>query len=231
MSKIKRVALIPARSGSKRVPKKNIIDFDGKPMLAWSIEAAQKSNLFDDIVVSTDSQEIADVALKYGATVPALRINSTDDFSPVSEATLETLLQMEEQGKFFDEIVQLFAVSPLRIADDIINAHLFFIQKSAPFLISCFKYAWMNPWWAVQLDENCKATWIFEHAKKRSQDLPELYCPTGAIWIANVEALKKHKTFYGPEHIFWEMPWHRALDIDNYEDIKLGLALKRAFFK
>jgi CMP-N-acetylneuraminic acid synthetase len=226
----KRIAIIPARGGSKRVPKKNIIDFDGKPMLAWSIEAAKESNLFDDIVVSTDSEEIAEVAIKFGASVPALRNNSADDFTPVSEATLETLLQLEVQGKVFDEVIQLFAVCPLKTGKDIVNAHQFFTENNVPFLISCYKYVWMNPWWAIQLDENHQAKWVFEDAKKRSQDLPELYSPTGAIWIAKVEALKKSKSFYGPGHIYWEMPWYRALDIDNVEDIQLGLMLKKVDF-
>lgn len=83
----------------------------------------------------------------------------------------------------------------------------------------------MNPWWALKLNENFNGEWIFEDTKIRSQDLPELYCPTGAVWISRIEELKKSKTFYGPDHIFWEIPWQRALDIDNYDDIKLGLAL------
>jgi N-acylneuraminate cytidylyltransferase len=114
----------------------------------------------------------------------------------------------------------------LRNADDIKNAYHFFIHKQASFLVSCYRYAWMNPWWAVTLNHENKPTWIFDKEKKRSQDLPPLFSPTGAIWIAKVESLKRDKTFYGQEHIFWEMDWKRALDIDNVEDIKLGLALR-----
>lgn len=228
MSGVRRVAIIPARGGSKRIPKKNIIDFDGKPMIAWTIEAAIESDLFQDVIVSTDSKEIADVALQYGASVPVLRQKYADDFSPVSEATLQTLQDIKAIGKEYDEVVQLFAVCPLRNGQDIKSSHKFFVEKSAPFLISCFKYTWMNPWWAVKLDDEYKATWIFEDAKKRSQDLPDLFCPTGAVWIAKVEALEESKSFYGDGHIFWEMPWFRALDIDNFDDIALGLALKHS---
>ncbi len=226
MVKNKRIAIIPARGGSKRIPGKNIIDFAGKPMIAWSIEAARDSALFDSIVVSTDSEDIASVAKQYGAEVPALRKTAADDFTPVSEATLHTILQLEENGRYYDEVVQLFAVCPLRNADDIKNAYHFFIHKQASFLVSCYRYAWMNPWWAVTLNHENKPTWIFDKEKKRSQDLPPLFSPTGAIWIAKVESLKRDKTFYGQEHIFWEMDWKRALDIDNVEDIKLGLALR-----
>jgi CMP-N-acetylneuraminic acid synthetase len=120
------VAIIPARGGSKRIPKKNIIDFNGKPLIAWTIEAAKKSGLFEKIIVSTDSEEIAEVAREYGAEVPFLRDTAADDHSPVSEATLRTILQLEEAGEFYDEVVQLFAVCPLRDDVDIINSYKYF---------------------------------------------------------------------------------------------------------
>ena len=226
MSKV--VAIIPARGGSKRVPGKNILDFCGKPMIAWSIEAAQKSKLFDAIVVSTDNEEIAKVAIKYGALVPSLRKIAADDLSPVSEATIHTIEQLESKGLYFDVVVQLFAVCPLRNAEDIKKAYSFFVNQKTSFLISCFKYVWMNPWWAVKLDEHHKPKRIFEDTLIRSQDLPELFCPTGAVWIANIKSLKRSNTFYGQDHVFWEMDWERALDIDSYEDIELG---KKLFIK
>lgn len=219
------VAIIPARGGSKRVPGKNIMDFCGKPMIAWTIEAAKESNLFDVVVVSTDDPEIASVAVAHGAIVPALREEAADDFSPVSEATIHTLDQLATQGLNFDVVVQLFAVCPLRNASDIQNAYQFFVAQKTKFLISCFKYVWMNPWWAVQLDEQHKPKRIFEDTFKRSQDLPELYCPTGAVWIADIPSLKSSNTFYGEGHVFWELDWKRALDIDSYEDVVLGKAL------
>lgn len=223
----KLIAIIPARGGSKRIPKKNIIDFEGKPMIAWTIEAAKKSGIFDKIVVSTDSSEIAEIAKQHGAEVPFLRDEAADDHSPVSEATLRTILQLEENGEFYDEVVQLFAVCPLRDADDIQESYRFFKDKKASFLISCFKYVWMNPWWAVTLNDKNKPSWIFERTQKRSQDLPDLFSPTGAIWIANIEDLKRDKTFYGSNHIFWEINWKKAVDIDNKEDIELAGALKK----
>jgi CMP-N-acetylneuraminic acid synthetase len=222
------IAIIPARGGSKRVPRKNILDFCGKPMIAWTIEAARSTGLFEKIVVSTDNTEIAEVSRQYGAEVPFLRERKSDDFSPVSEATIETLRQLQQAGYTYQTVVQLFAVCPLRNANDIKNALKFFEEKGRPFVLSCFKYAWMNPWWAMTINNDHEATWIFEEAKKRSQDLPELFCPTGAIWIANVEALIKANTFYGPGHIFWEMDWKRAVDIDNHDDIALARAFKEA---
>lgn len=220
------VAIIPARGGSKRVPGKNIMEFCGKPMIAWTIEAAIASRLFDKIVVSTDDKDIARISEEFGAEVPFLRLSKADDLSPVSEATVETLAQLERSGYVFENVVQLFAVCPLRTAEDITQSYQFFKEQDRPFVLSCFKYIWMNPWWAMTINKQHEATWIFEDAKKRSQDLPELFCPTGAIWIANIEALMREKTFYGKGHIFWEMDWQRAVDIDNYEDVALARALK-----
>jgi CMP-N-acetylneuraminic acid synthetase len=219
------VAVIPARGNSTRIPKKNIIDFMGKPMIAWTIEAAMKTGIFDKIIVSTDNEEIAKISLEFGAEVPFLRMNKADDFSPVSEATIETLKLLEKAGYYFDEVIQLFAVCPLRNSHDIVDAYNFFLQKNKPFLISCFKYAWMNPWWAITLNDENEGNWIFQETKKRSQDLPELYCPTGAVWIANIKELYKEGSFYGAKHIFWEMDWRRAIDIDNFEDIDLAKTL------
>ena len=219
------IAIIPARGGSKRIPNKNIVDFNGKPLIAWTIDAAKDSGLFDKIVVSTDSKEIAEVSKKYGAEVPFLRDTAADDHSPVSEATLRTLLQLEEAGERFDDVVQLFAVCPLRNSQDIKSSYDFFSAKEATFALSCYKYAWMNPWWAISLNEKNEASWIFKDTQKRSQDLPELFSPTGAIWIARITDLKREKTFYGEGHIFWEMDWKRAVDIDNYEDLELATAL------
>src|SRR5690606_22090036 len=96
----KKIAIIPARGGSKRLPKKNILDFKGKPMIAWTIEAAISSELFDKVIVSTDTEEIKEISIQYGAEVPFLRQNTGDDFSPVSLATIEALNQAE---KYFDE--------------------------------------------------------------------------------------------------------------------------------
>ncbi len=94
----RRIAIIPARGGSKRIPEKNIIDFAGKPMIAWSIEAALKSNLFDRVIVSTDDIKIADIAKQWGAEVPFLRKECADDYSTVSEATTSALTQAMNFG-------------------------------------------------------------------------------------------------------------------------------------
>lgn len=221
------VAIIPARGGSKRIPRKNIVDFCGKPLIAWTIEAAQKAGVFDAIVVSTDDEEIASISKEYGAEVPFLRDKKSDDFSPVSEAIIRTLGQLEAIGQTFDLVVQLFAVCPLRTADEITEALLFFTKQKAPLLVSCFKFVGMNPWWAIKLDDQFRGERLFkEEIKMRSQDLPDLYSPTGAIWIGEVETLKKEGTFFGKDQIFWEIDWIGGIDIDDDKDLRLAAALK-----
>ncbi|CAL66988.1 cytidylyltransferase domain-containing protein [Christiangramia forsetii] len=219
------IAVIPARGGSKRIPKKNIIDIGGKPMIAWTIEAALKSKYIDRVLVSTDDVEIAEVAKKYGADVPFLRDSNSDDHSPISLATIRAVSQWEEGSYGKPEIVvQLMANCPLRDSADIDEAIEIFIKKGKEYQISCFKYGWMNPWWAHNLDANNIATPIFDSEEriKRSQDQPDLYCPTGAIWIANRDSLFETNSFYGPEYSFYPMHWKKAIDIDEYEDLEMA---------
>lgn len=220
------IAIIPARGGSKRIPQKNIVEFCGKPLIAWTIEAAQKAGIFDTIVVSTDDEEIASVSKEYGAEVPFLRDKKFDDFSPVSEATIRTIEQLEEVGRTFDLVVQLFAVCPLRTSDEIIDALQFFTEKKAALLVSCFKFVGMNPYWAIKLNDQFKGERLFKEINMRSQDIPDLYSPTGAIWIGDIETLKKEGTFYGENHIFWEIDWISGIDIDDNKDLKLATALR-----
>jgi len=222
-----KIAIIPARGGSKRVPRKNIINFCGQPMIAWTIQAAVESGCFNKILVSTDDHEIADVAKKYGAEVPFLRQVSADDYSPISDATIAALNQAEVywQEKY-SIVVQLMANCPIRNAWDIQDAVERFEQREANFQISCFKYGWMNPWWAVKLSVDGVPEPIFPEAMtKRSQDLDALYCPTGAIWIADALSLKQSGTFYGDGHVFNVLPWTSAVDIDDADDLLMAKAV------
>lgn len=221
------IAIIPARGGSKRIPKKNIMDFFGKPMIAWTIEAALKSNQFEKVLVSTDDEEIAAIAKKYGAEVPFLRLKAADDYSQVSEATLSCLQQAENYWDVkFDTVVQLMANCPIRDEKDIVTALDEFNSHDAAFQISTFKFGWMNPWWASKLDaKNCPVSLFPKAFECRSQDLEDLYCPTGAIWVAGTEEFKRAKSFYGEGHVFSSMPWTAAVDIDDYDDLKMAKAI------
>ena len=224
---MRRIAIIPARGGSKRIPKKNIVDFCGKPMIAWTIEAAFRTNLFDQVLVSTDSEEIAQVAEAFGATVPFLRNENCDDFVPISDATISALKQAEDYWKVeYQIVVQLMANCPLRTETHILDAMSAFENCDAEYQISCFRFGWMNPWWAAILDEHSLPQPLFPEAMtKRSQDLSPLFSPTGAIWIANRTSLLSAMSFYGLNHRYHPMRWDAAIDIDDYEDLKMARAL------
>lgn len=221
------LAVIPARGGSKRIPKKNLMDFMGKPLISWTIQAALEADIFDRIVVSTDSKEILDVAHKMGVETPFLRENYTDDYSPVSKASITAINQIKQLlNEEYKNVVQLMPNCPLRKAIHIKESYQYFINNNNLFQISCFKYGWMNPWWAVKLDKNLLPDRLFpETFKKRSQDLEALYCPSGAIWIAHVRDLMNADTFYGDSHVFYPIDWKAAIDIDNMNDYEMAKAI------
>ncbi len=224
---VTRVAIIPARGGSQRIPSKNIVPFEGKPLLAWSIEAALDSGLFEHVMVSTDNEEIARVAREFGAEVPFLRSAHADHHAPVSLATINMLDELSAHGRDYDVVVQLFAACPLRNSQDICDAVRFFDAHPSSFQLSCYELGWANPWWAARLDDANRPIPLFPDAwQQRSQDLPRLFCPTGATWIANTTALRQAGTFYGPDHRFCPMPWERAVDIDEPRDLDLARALR-----
>jgi CMP-N-acetylneuraminic acid synthetase len=219
------LVVIPARGGSKRIPQKNIIHLSGKPMIAWTIEAAKKSQYVDTVLVSTDCEVIKKVAQEYGAEVPFMRLDAADDYSPVSEATLSALLQSEEYYGAYDIVVQLMANCPLRGVKEIDTAIESFYENEQESQISFFKYGWMNPWWAHTINNNVPSALFKQAGKKRSQDLNDLFCPTGAIWICKSEILKKYKTFYSPNYRANTINWISAMDIDDYDDLKMAEAL------
>lgn len=220
------IAIILARGGSKRLPRKNILNLCGKPMINWTIEAAINSNCFSKVLVSTDDQEIQSISLKAGAEVPFLRNNGSDDHTPSSEATLIALNQAEEYwSEKYSLVTQLMANCPLRNSNDIKESIDNFKKKNAESQLSCFKFGWMNPWWSFQLGSEGFPKYQFpKQLKSRSQDLPSLYCPSGAIWVAQTKYLKEHKTFYIDKHISYPLNWISSIDIDDHDDFQMAQA-------
>jgi N-acylneuraminate cytidylyltransferase len=223
----KSIAIIPARGGSKRIPKKNIMDFFEKPIIAYTIEAAINSKKFDRVLVSTDSPEIAEISKNFGAEVPFLRTENADDQTTVSEAVLFALDQAEAHYREkYDCVAQLMANCPIRDENDIIKAYDNFMENDYDSQLTCFKFGFMNPWWAFKLNKDFSDTKLIEQdINIRSQDLEELYCPTGAMWIAKSEQLRKYKSFYTGSQKYFEIDWKSAVDIDNYEDVELAKAV------
>lgn len=216
------LAVIPARGGSKRILKKNIKLLKDKPLIVYTIEAALESAIFARVVVSTDDPEIAEIARQAGAELPFIReANLSDDHSPVSIVSLDALERLDQKNNIYNNIAQLMPNCPLRNANDIKESYKYFLKTDSKSQISVTKYGWLNPWWAFKKEaENLEA--IFPEAlKERSQDLAELVCPTGAIWWAKTDSLRQSKTFHTDNRTGFELPWHRAIDIDDYDDWKM----------
>lgn len=221
----KTIAVIPARGGSKRIPGKNIYPLAGKPLIAYSIEAAVQSKLFHRVIVSTDSEEIADVARKWGGEVPFLRTSEiSDDMTPVSAVTADALERVDPGGGQFVMVAQLMPNCPLRNAQDVLDSHSQFCATGAESQISVVRYGWQNPWWAMKRSPgHFELEPLFaREATARSQDLPELFCPTGAIWWGRASVIREQRTFHLPGRTGWEVPWQRGIDIDTFDDLALA---------
>ncbi|WP_109484779.1 cytidylyltransferase domain-containing protein [Occallatibacter savannae] len=222
------IAIIPARGGSKRVPGKNIRPLGGKELIGYTIEAAASSGLFERVVVSTDSEEIAAVAAKYGAETPFLRAREiSDDVTPVSAATADALERLDPDGSQYDFVAQLMANCPLRTAGDLVSSFEQFVKSGADSQISIVRYGWQNPWWAMRRDESSfMLDPLFpREMSARSQDLPELFCPTGAIWWGKTRVIRELRTFHIANRTGWEIDWRHGVDIDTPEDMTFAEVL------
>lgn len=215
---VRRVALIPARGGSKRIEGKNIRDFFGHPMLAYSIGAAQATGLFTEVVVSTDDAATADVAVAYGATVLDRPASLADDHSSVSDVAVHAVQALGG----FDEISLLMPNCPLRTSGDILDLHRAFAGAARQQQISAVHYRCTYPNWSLELDDEGRGSWYFGERLIRSQDLAPLVAPTGAVWWSKVDALVDAGTFYGPGFHVELMDATRGVDIDTFEDLELA---------
>lgn len=211
------LAVIPARSGSKRVPRKNIRLMLGRPLIGYTIDAALESGLFDTVLVSTESEEIAEIARRCGAAVPFLRSpDLADDHTPVSAVTSDALRRCD---RVYENVAQLMPNCPTRTAADVRASYDQFLASGSPSQLSVTRFGWQNPWWAVQRTGGLELEPLFEATiTRRSQDLPDLFCPTGAIWWARSTTLLEHGTFHIARRTGWEINWQHGVDIDTADD-------------
>lgn len=223
------LAVIPARGGSKRIPGKNVRSLLGKPAIAYSVEAALESGLFKDVIVSTDSEEIAEIARHHGAGIPFMRAPElADDHTPVSLVTLDVVDRLDPRGQRYSCVAQLMPNCPLRTSDDVRASYQQFVETDAETQLSLTRYGWQNPWWAVQRDKDYALQPLFkQEITARSQDLPTLFCATGAIWWAQCAALRRERTFHMSGRTGWEIPWQRGIDIDTEDDWQMAEVLLR----
>jgi len=217
------IAIIPARGGSKRIPRKNIKSFLGKPIIAYSIEAALKSNLFDEVMVSTDDEEIAEIAIQYGATVPFLRTKkNADDFAVLADVIEEVLEQYEKNNNLkFDTICCIMATNPFINPFLIKDSSEELIKKNGESMIAVTK---CNP--PIQRTFEIKdgiLSFVYpEHFYTRTQDLSTRYYDAGSFFWVRVDAFKIHKKGITNKTIPYVLQDEFVQDIDTMSDWKLA---------
>lgn len=212
------VAIIPARGGSKRIPKKNIKNFHGKPLIAYSIEVALKSKLFDKVVVSTDDEEIAKIAKEFGAEVPFLRPKElSDDFTGTGAVINHAINFLKEQGENIDFVCTIYATAPLLQEKYLIKAYEKIKDSNAKNAFSCTSMPFpIQRTFKITSNERCKMFWP-ENFLKRSQDLEEAFQDAGQFYWTNLN-IKSDEITFGKDSIPIILPRYLVQDIDTLED-------------
>ena len=227
---MKRLAIITARSGSKGLPDKNIRYLSGKPLMAYSIEAARDSGLFERIYVSTDSENYKKIAEAWGAEVPFLRPESlAGDTASSWDVVKQAVAAFSEMGEEYEEIALLQPTSPLRGAEDIRKAHALMEEKEAKAVIGVCPMD-HSPLWSNTLPEDGSMAGFIRPEVMRSnrQALPEYYRINGAMYFIKKECLDKIESLYEDRCFAYVMPTERSVDIDTIADFYLAEALLRA---
>lgn len=216
------IAIITARGGSKRIPKKNIKDFYGKPMLAYAIEAAKKSGIFDEIMVSTDSTEIANVAKQCGASVPFMRSAKTsDDYATTYDVLEEVIARYKEAGKSYDYVCCIYPCVPFLSSMTLQNAYSQMKNSMANAIIPVCKYPAPIEW-AMRLDDGFLNPDDASKLVIRSQDLKPAFFDVGMFYFCNVNALLAEKTLIPQETQGYVIDENECQDIDTLDDWKMA---------
>ena len=219
---MKNIAIIPARSGSKGLKDKNIKLLGGKPLIAYSIEAALESQCFDEVMVSTDSDEYAKIAREYGACVPFLRSNEmSSDQASSWDAAREVIECYEKKGMFYDRIALLQPTTPLRSSEDIKNAFELMEEKKANAIISVTEVE-HSPLWCSTLKDNLCMDGFYrrKYMEMPRQMLPTYYRENGAIYLVGRREFNKQKMFRN-KCFAYVMSGEKSIDIDTKLDFKI----------
>lgn len=220
---MKKIAIIPARGGSKRIPKKNSKNFLGKPIIAYSIETVLNSNLFDEVMVSTDDETIAKIAIKYGAKVPFLRSDkNADDFATTVDVLNEVLNKYKQENKFFDIACCIYPTAPF-VTKTILEKGLNKLTKhdfDCVFPVMEFSFPIQR---ALKLNTNNKIT-LFqpEHQNSRSQDLEKAYHDAGQFYWFYTDVLLTKKKLWTDNTGTIIIKESQGQDIDTFEDWKIA---------
>ncbi len=212
------IAIITARGGSKRIPKKNIRPFFGKPIIAYSIEAAKKSGIFDTVMVSTDSEEIASIAREYGAEVPFLRSAATsDDHATTADVLREVLEKYREQGKAYDSFCCLYPTAPFVTGERLKDAWEKMREAKADSLMTLVRYGF-PPQRAMVLKDGYAVYQSPQYEKSRSQDLEPVYHDCGQFYFCDTAAFLEKNSLVAGKTFGYQIPEEEVQDIDNESD-------------
>lgn len=212
------LAVIPARGGSKGLPRKNVLEVGGKPMIVHSLETARRARYVDRTVLSTDDAEIAEVARRFGGDVPFMRpAELARDESPIDRALIHALDQMEQP---YDYLVLLEPTTPLRTAADIDACIALCRARNAPACISVSEPP-HSPYWTVTLQSDDTVKLLFGDSllSARRQELPKAYMINGGVYVARVDWYREHRTFLSPQTLGYVMPPERSYDVDSRLDL------------
>ncbi|MFP3917200.1 acylneuraminate cytidylyltransferase family protein [Lysinibacillus telephonicus] len=212
------LAIIPARGGSKGVPRKNIRDLAGKPLIAWTIEEAKKSKYITKLILSSEDEEIIKVAKEYGCEVPYVRpLELAKDDTPGIDPIIHALQQHHD----FDYVVLLQPTSPLRTVEDIDRCISFIIENNADFCVSVTESE-ESPYWMYTF-ENGKMKPLLKQDQviTRRQELPKTYVLNGAVYVGKVDSIMETKSFLTDQTIPYVMPMERSYDIDTLLDFTI----------
>ena len=225
------LAVIPARGGSKGLPGKNIRPLLNKPLIAWSINQAQASNYVDEIFVSTDSREIADVAEKYGVKVPDLRPDElSNDTASSMDVILTTIDTLEKQGKAFDIVIMVEPTSPLRESTDIDKSIEMIVDTpDAESTVGICEVEGCHPDFLVELNNNFLVPYVNkDFTVKRRQDITPMFFFEGTVYTSFVDSIKNRKNFYHEKTIGYVVPKWKCFEVDDISDFVIIEAILKA---
>jgi CMP-N-acetylneuraminic acid synthetase len=227
------LVVIPARGGSKRIPRKNLQTVAGKPLVAHAIEQAEAAEHVDEVVVSTEDTEIREVARAHGGSVPFERPEhlATDE-APSRDVVLHTLDWFASRGTEFDVVAMVQTTTPLRTAADVDGALRRLANSDADSVVSISEFR-TPPFWAVTRGDDYRLEsyldddylWPGDEGIPRSQDLPTLFHPNGAVFAATTDAFRREGEFYTRDTVGFEMPPERGIDVDEPSDLEMVRAL------
>ena len=219
------VCIIPARGGSRRLPRKIIADFLGRPILAYTVDAARDSGVFTRVVVSTEDTEIAQVARRAGAEVHERESALATDTARLVDVCIEFLAEEDRAGRTWDFFGCLLATAPMRTAEDVRHAHAFLEPGVCDFAMAVTSYA-LPPLQALRVGERgfLRPMWP-DLINLRAQETPALFVDNGSMYLAFVSAFRKERTFYGSRMRGHVMPRERSIDIDEPHDLELARML------